>query len=114
LAVDPSALSQRECRSERQNNHQRDADEHSKTHQWKLRRPAPAKANICSQSVLRSNHPLIKTFWPGFTDRQLADGTLIVTTRTGHTYTTTPAANLYFPTWPITTPAPNRHRGPTQ
>jgi hypothetical protein len=51
-------------------------------------------------------HHLIKTFWPGFTDRQLADGTVIITTPTGHTYTTKPASSLFFPTWAITTPAP--------
>ncbi len=51
-------------------------------------------------------HHLIKTFWPGFTDRQLADGTVVVTTPTGHTYTTKPASSLFFPGWAITTPAP--------
>jgi hypothetical protein len=49
---------------------------------------------------------LIKTFWPGFSDRQLPDGTVIVTTPTGHTYTTKPASSLFFPDWAITTPAP--------
>jgi hypothetical protein len=51
-------------------------------------------------------HHLIKTFWPGFADRQLADGTVIVTTPTGHTYTTRPASSLFFPGWAITTPTP--------
>ena len=51
-------------------------------------------------------HHLIKTFWPGFADRQLADGTVVVTTPTGHTYTTRPASSLFFPGWAITTPAP--------
>jgi hypothetical protein len=51
-------------------------------------------------------HHLLKTFWAGWTDRQLPDGTVIVTTPTGHTYTTTPASSLFFPTWAITTPVP--------
>jgi Domain of unknown function (DUF222) len=51
-------------------------------------------------------HHLLKTFWTGFTDRQLPDGTTLVTTPTGHTYTTTPGSRLFFPTWAITTPAP--------
>jgi hypothetical protein len=51
-------------------------------------------------------HHLIKTFWPGFSDRQLPDGTVVVTTPTGHTYTTKPASSLFFPGWAITTPAP--------
>jgi hypothetical protein len=49
---------------------------------------------------------LIKTFWPGFSDRQLPDGTVVLTTPTGHTYTTKPASSLFFPGWAITTPAP--------
>jgi hypothetical protein len=49
---------------------------------------------------------LIKTFMPGWSDRQLADGTVIVTTPTGHTYSTRPGSSLFFPTWAITTPAP--------
>ncbi len=59
-------------------------------------------------------HHLIKTFWPGFADRQLADGTVIVTTPTGHTYTTRPASSLFFPGWAITTPAPPARRPPRQ
>ncbi len=59
-------------------------------------------------------HHLIKTFWPGFSDRQLADGTVIVTTPTGHTYTTRPACSLFFPGWAITTPAPPTPRPPRQ
>lgn len=41
-------------------------------------------------------HHLIKTFW-GWTDRQLADGTVIWTHPDGHTYITTPASALLFP-----------------
>jgi hypothetical protein len=51
-------------------------------------------------------HHLLKTFWPGWSDRQLADGTVIVTTPTGRTYSTKPGASLFFPGWAITTPAP--------
>jgi hypothetical protein len=51
-------------------------------------------------------HHLLKTFWPGWSDRQLADGTVIVTTPTGHTYATKPGGSLFFPTWAINTPAP--------
>jgi hypothetical protein len=51
-------------------------------------------------------HHLLKTFWPGWSDRQLADGTVMVTTPTGHTYSTKPGSSLFFPTWAITTPAP--------
>jgi hypothetical protein len=51
-------------------------------------------------------HHLIKTFWPGWSDRQLADGTVVITTPTGHAYTTKPGSSLYFPAWAITTPAP--------
>jgi IS4 transposase len=38
-------------------------------------------------SASRTPH-LIKTFLPGWTDRQSADGTVVITTPTGHTYTT--------------------------
>jgi hypothetical protein len=51
-------------------------------------------------------HHLLKTFWPGWSDRQLADGTVMVTTPTGHTYSTKPGSSLFFPTWAMTTPAP--------
>jgi len=51
-------------------------------------------------------HHLIKTFWPGWSDRQFADGTVVVTTPTDHTYTTKPGSTLFFPTWAIHTPAP--------
>jgi hypothetical protein len=51
-------------------------------------------------------HHLIKTFWPGWADQQMADGTVVVTTPTGHTYTTKPGSSLFFPTWATPTPAP--------
>ncbi|CAJ1585100.1 HNH endonuclease signature motif containing protein [[Mycobacterium] wendilense] len=50
-------------------------------------------------------HHLLKTFWPGWTDEQLPDGTIVFTTPTGHTYRSKPGATLLFPDWPAT-PAP--------
>jgi hypothetical protein len=41
-------------------------------------------------------HHLVKTFW-GWRDRQLPDGTVILTSPTGHTYVTTPGSALLFP-----------------
>lgn len=38
----------------------------------------------------------MKTFW-GWRDQQLPDGTLILTSPTGHTYVTTPGSALLFP-----------------
>ncbi|MED5816626.1 HNH endonuclease, partial [Mycolicibacterium sp. 050232] len=43
-------------------------------------------------------HHLIKTFCPGWSDRQLPDGTVEITTPTGHTYTTEPHGAGMFPT----------------
>jgi Domain of unknown function (DUF222) len=51
-------------------------------------------------------HHLLKTFWSGWSDRQLADGTVSVTTPTGHAYVTKPGSRLFFPAWAISTPAP--------
>jgi Domain of unknown function (DUF222) len=42
-------------------------------------------------------HHLLKTFWPGWSDRQLADGTVSWTDPDGHTYTTYPGSRLLFP-----------------
>ena len=42
-------------------------------------------------------HHLVKTFY-SWRERQLADGTLILTAPTGHTYVTTPGSALLFPT----------------
>jgi hypothetical protein len=64
-------------------------------------------------------HHLIKTFCAGWHDRQLADGTVIFTSPTGHTYTTKPGGSLFFPALavptgepppppPMTEPHPNR------
>ncbi len=41
-------------------------------------------------------HHLLKTFW-GWTEQQLADGTLILTSPSGHTHVTTPGSALLFP-----------------
>ncbi|ORB72031.1 HNH endonuclease signature motif containing protein [Mycobacterium shinjukuense] len=41
-------------------------------------------------------HHLVKTFW-GWRDKQLPDGTLILTSPAGHTYVTTPSSALLFP-----------------
>jgi hypothetical protein len=41
-------------------------------------------------------HHLIKTFW-GWGEKQLADGTLILTSPAGHIYVTTPGSALLFP-----------------
>lgn len=51
-------------------------------------------------------HHLLKTFWPGWSERQLPDGTLLVTTPSGHTYTTKPLSSLLFPAWNTTIAAP--------
>jgi hypothetical protein len=41
-------------------------------------------------------HHLVKTFW-GWTEKQLPDGTLILTSPAGQTYVTTPGSALLFP-----------------
>jgi hypothetical protein len=41
-------------------------------------------------------HHLVKTFW-GWREKQLADGTLILTSPSGDTYVTTPGSALLFP-----------------
>lgn len=41
-------------------------------------------------------HHLAKTFW-GWRDTQLRDGTLVLTSPSGHTYVTTPGSALLFP-----------------
>ncbi|VEG49381.1 HNH endonuclease signature motif containing protein [Mycolicibacterium chitae] len=51
-------------------------------------------------------HHLAKTFWPGWHDEQLPDGTIVITTPTGHTYRSKPGAALLFPDWNTHTPAP--------
>ncbi len=39
---------------------------------------------------------MVKTFW-GWREKQLPDGTLILTSPAGHTYVTTPGSALLFP-----------------
>lgn len=48
-------------------------------------------------ACLCREHHLLKTFWPGWTSRQLSDATLIWTDPEGHTYTTYPGSRLLFP-----------------
>ncbi|NKZ14214.1 HNH endonuclease [Mycolicibacterium septicum DSM 44393] len=43
-------------------------------------------------------HHLVKTFCPGWSDRQLPDGTVEITAPTGHTYATEPHGAGLFPT----------------
>jgi hypothetical protein len=52
-------------------------------------------------------HHHVKTFWggDGWADKQSPDGTVIVTTPAGKTYTTRPGSSLLFPGWNITTTA---------
>ncbi len=45
---------------------------------------------------LCATHHLVKTFW-GWGEQQLPDGTLILTSPSGHTYLTTPGSALLFP-----------------
>ncbi|WP_232077150.1 HNH endonuclease signature motif containing protein [Mycolicibacterium aichiense] len=61
-------------------------------------------------------HHLLKTFWPGWSDRQHPDGTIDWTSPTGRTYTSRPGSHLLMPTWNTTTatlPPPNREPPPT-
>ena len=65
-------------------------------------------------------HHLLKTFWTGWHDEQLPDGTVIWTSPAGHTYRTTPGSALLLPalcipTATLTPPEPphtaSPHRG---
>ncbi|MGD1256287.1 DUF222 domain-containing protein [Mycobacterium seoulense] len=42
-------------------------------------------------------HHLVKTFWTGWRDEQLPDGTVVWTSPSGRTYTTRPGSRLLFP-----------------
>ncbi len=56
--------------------------------------------------ALCRKHHLLRTFQggaAGWRDIQLADGTIIWTSPTGHTYTTVPGSRLWFPSWDTTT-----------
>jgi hypothetical protein len=44
------------------------------------------------------HHHLLKTFHDGWSETQKPDGTIILTTPTGHTYTSIPTSRLLFPT----------------
>src|SRR6185312_350657 len=48
-------------------------------------------------------HHLLKTFWSGWGDQQLPDGTVVWTTPTGRTYKTLPGSRIFFPAWDATT-----------
>ena len=59
-------------------------------------------------------HHLLKTFW-GWREKQLSDGTLILTSHAGHTYVTTPGSALLFPSLchavgGMPPPKPTHHR----
>lgn len=62
-------------------------------------------------------HHLIKTFWPGWSETQHPDGSLTITTPTGHSYTSVPLSTIVFPDWNTTTgepppPRPDGRAGP--
>lgn len=60
-------------------------------------------------------HHLVKTFWDGFVDRQDPDGTVVITTPSGMSYTTKPLCGLLFPQWDTATPPPPaRHEAAPQ
>ncbi len=44
-------------------------------------------------------HHLLKTFWTGWREVQLPDGTVVWTAPNGRTYTTRPGSRIVFPTW---------------
>jgi len=55
-------------------------------------------------------HHLLKTFYGGpggWRDRQLADGTIVWTAPTGHTYTSVPGSRILFPRKVTDTPLPD-------
>ncbi|OMC40778.1 hypothetical protein A5740_23720 [Mycobacterium sp. GA-1841] len=61
--------------------------------------PYPAGPTHPSNNKLYCRaHHLLKTFCPGWADRQSPDGTVEFTTPTGHTYTTEPHGAAMFPT----------------
>ena len=74
---------------------------------------------LLNGNLASRNHHLLKTFW-GWTEKQLADGTLILTSPAGQTYVTTPGSALLFPSLcyavggmptPEIESAPERHCG---
>ncbi|OBF09941.1 HNH endonuclease signature motif containing protein [Mycobacterium sp. ACS4331] len=77
--------------------------------------PWPAGATHPSNTKCNCRrHHLIKTFVDGFTDQQSPDGTVVLTTPTGHRYTTTPFGAFLFPGLRVDTgPAPSGPPNPT-
>ncbi len=70
--------------------------------------PWPAGPTHPSNNACKCRkHHLLKTFWPGWVERQDPDGSLTVTTPSGMSYTTKPSAALLFPGFdPATAPLP--------
>jgi hypothetical protein len=62
------------------------------THQSACRGVALVKGHLASRT-----HHLIKTFHPGWRDQQMADGTIVLTDPTGHTYCTQGHGAALFP-----------------
>jgi hypothetical protein len=54
------------------------------------------KTHAANTKCYCPTHHLLKTFW-GWAEKQLPDGTLILTSPAGHTYVTTPGSALLFP-----------------
>jgi hypothetical protein len=48
-------------------------------------------------ACLCRTHHMLKTFWPGWTNRQHPDGTIVWTDPDGQRYTTHPGSRLLFP-----------------
>jgi hypothetical protein len=63
----------------------------------------PILSEVKRPSCIRFHH-LVKTFW-GWRDKQLPDGTLILTSPSGRTYVTTPGSALLFPSLCLSTGA---------
>lgn len=64
---------------------------------------------MSEMSFSESVTSLVNTVWTGpngWTDEQLADGTIEWISPTGHRYTRPPGSRLHFPHWDTTTPLP--------
>jgi hypothetical protein len=60
--------------------------------------------------MLCRKHHLLKTFWVGrggWTDTQLADGTIVWTSPSGIEHRAPPGSRIFFPDWDTTTPLPD-------
>jgi hypothetical protein len=64
--------------------------DHTIAHPWGPTQAANLKC-LCRE------HHLLKTFWPGWTDRQLPNGDVIWTDPDGQTYLTQPGSAILFP-----------------